>query len=338
MISTKIMATVADNRCNPGFIERLHSLGMEGVRINSAHVSPEGLKQIIATVRAVNPSITILIDTKGPEIRTTAISGDKEIEILEGKNVTLRSGDSDTTAEIINVMVGGLAEYAAPGCRILLDDGEIELTVESVNGDDVLAKVVKGGKLGSRKTLNIPGRDIPPLPAVSARDRLSLLAAAEAGGDIVAHSFVRSATDILAVRDVLAGSGVKVYAKIECQEGVENLGSILDVSDGLLVARGDLGAQIPQETIPAVQHTILSLCNKAGKPAIIATHILQSMMTSTVPTRAELSDIALGVMEGASWLLLTGETARGEHPEECIDIMRRTIIATTKANLSCSLT
>ena len=142
---------------------------------------------------------------------------------------------------------------------------------------------------------------------------------------------------MLAVREVIAGSSVRLYAKIECREGVENIRSILEVSDGLLVARGDLGAQIDPADIPAVQLQALSLCHAAGKPSIVATHILQSMMQNPSPTRAELSDIALGVMEGASWLLLTGETARGEYPGECIDIMRRTIAATVNANLSCRL-
>ena len=264
------MATVADDRCTREFVERLHSLGMEGVRINSAHVSPQTMREMIALIRSVSPSITILIDTKGP-------------------------------------------------------------------GTRVKARLVKAGNLDSRKTLNIPGTEIPPLPAVSPRDLLSLRAAVEAGADIVAHSFVRSAADVLAVREVIAGSSVRLYAKIECREGVENIPSILEVSDGLLVARGDLGAQIDPADIPAVQLQALSLCHAAGKPSIVATHILQSMMQNPSPTRAELSDIALGVMEGASWLLLTGETARGEYPGECIDIMRRTIAATVNANLSCRL-
>lgn len=337
MSTTRIMATVADSRCDREFVGRLHALGMEGVRINSAHVDPDTIRRMVTTIREVSPSICILIDTKGPEIRTTAIEGSEPHSLPEGRIIRLRSGVGPTTAECVSVMVDGLERYATEGCRILLDDGEIELTAESVDADGVTARVTKGGLLDSRKTLNIPGTEIPPLPAVSDRDRLSLRAAVEAGVDIVAHSFVRSAADVEAVRSVLAGSSVKLFAKIECREGVGNLQEILDASDGLLVARGDLGAQIEPENIPAVQHRILSLCHAAGKPSIVATHILQSMMTSPTPTRAELSDIALGVMEGASWLLLTGETARGAYPAECIDIMRRTIKATTDARLSCKL-
>lgn len=334
---TRIMATVADDRCTREFVERLHSLGMEGVRINSAHVSPQTMREMIALIRSVSPSITILIDTKGPEIRTTDIAASAPIYMPEGHRVLLRSGSEPTTSECVCVMVDGLERYASAGCRILLDDGEIELVADAVGADGVKARVVKAGNLDSRKTLNIPGTEIPPLPAVSPRDLLSLRAAVEAGADIVAHSFVRSAADVLAVREVIAGSPVRLYAKIECREGVENIRSILEVSDGLLVARGDLGAQIDPADIPAVQLQALSLCHAAGKPSIVATHILQSMMQNPSPTRAELSDIALGVMEGASWLLLTGETARGEYPGECIDIMRRTIAATVNANLSCRL-
>lgn len=334
---TRIMATVADSRCDREFAGRLHALGMQGVRINSAHVAPDTIRRMVATIREVSPSICILIDTKGPEIRTTAIAGSVPIYLPEGRTILLRSGSEPTTDECVSVMVDGLEHYATEGCRILLDDGEIELVADSIGPDGVSARVTKDGELDSRKTLNIPGTDIPPLPAVSERDRLSLQAAVEAGVDIVAHSFVRSAADVEAVRAVLAGSPVKLFAKIECREGVGNLREILEASDGLLVARGDLGAQIEPETIPAVQHRILSLCHAADKPSIIATHILQSMMTSPTPTRAELSDIALGVMEGASWLLLTGETARGSYPGECIDIMRRTIQATTDARLSCRL-
>lgn len=332
------MATIADNRATSQFISVLHAASMRGIRINSAHVTPDAIRAIISTVRGVSPEIKILMDTKGPEMRTTALAQDvEEIGIAEGQEILVSggSGTTDTSEIFVNVM--RLGEFLLPGNRLFLDDGEIVLEVDMIKGEDtLLCAVVKGGTLGSRKSMSVSeDATLPPLPAVSDKDKVNISAALEEGIDMIAHSFVRSSEDVVQLRELLAGTPTKLYAKIECREAVENLEGIASVSDGLLVARGDLGAQIPIEKVPAVQMKVMSLCRTLGKPVIIATQILNSMMHSPVPTRAEVADIAFGTYLGAEWLLLTGETAKGEYPEECVRIMGRTIEETEEYLESC---
>lgn len=335
MNGTGIMATVTAERCHREFLESLRSRGMSSVRINSAHVTPEVLERMCGEIRSAVPGVRILMDTKGPEIRTTACA--VPIQLNEGDRVTLSGGTADSTAELISVNVDGLEDSVNEGMEILLDDGAIALHVESVREDMINTRVTRGGMLDARKTVSVPGARLPQLPAVSRRDAVNLDAAVRVGIDMVAHSFVRSAADVEAVRGHITGSGIELYAKIECREGVENMESILRAADGLLVARGDLGTQVSLWDIPAIQYRAIRECRRACKPSIVATQILQSMMHSSVPTRAEVCDIALAVMEGADTLLLCGETAVGEYPAECIDVMRRTIESVTRNNLRCKI-
>lgn len=334
------MATVADNRCTPEFIRSLHAAGMDSVRINSAHVTPESISRIVSVIHAEAPGVKILMDTKGPEIRTTVLAdgcGDS-IEIRRGDRFVICSSVAEPCAAgIINVAAPEIHKYIAPGMSVLIDDGDIELRVSEVDGRCVKAEAVRGGNLGSRKTVAIPGVELPPLPAVSDRDRTNIAAARCAGIDMIAHSFVRDAADIRALRAELEGSDIKVYAKIECVEAVENMEEILSVSDGLLVARGDLGTAVPLSDLPALQYRILRLCAAAGKPSIVSTQMLHSMIEHPQPTRAEVSDIALAVMEGATTLLLTGETAQGKYPVEAVAMMKATVESTEKASLRCIL-
>ncbi len=328
-ISTHIMATMADARCTPAFVKEMAEAGMDSVRINSAHVDPASIASMTATIRAAAPQVAMLMDTKGPEIRTTALAdGVDSITLTDGERLTLVADPHTATRRgLIAVAVAGLDKYLHPGDRVLIDDGAIELTVEEADGaqSGVAAIVTRGGLLGSRKTVAAPGVELPPLPAVSDRDRVNIAAAIECGVSMIAHSFVRSAADVEAVRSLIAGTGITLYAKIECSEAVENLEEILAAADGLLVARGDLGTQVAVERIPVLQHRIATLCREAGKPVIVATQMLDSMERNPYPTRAEVSDIALAVMEGINTLLLTGETARGAHPVRCVEVMRRTI-------------
>lgn len=328
-ISTHIMATMADARCTPAFVKEMAEAGMDSVRINSAHVDPASIASMTATIRAAAPQVAMLMDTKGPEIRTTALADEVDsITLTDGERLTLVADPHTATRRgLIAVAVAGLDKYLHPGDRVLIDDGAIELTVEEADGaqSGVAAIVTRGGLLGSRKTVAAPGVELPPLPAVSDRDRVNIAAAIECGVSMIAHSFVRSAADVEAVRSLIAGTGITLYAKIECSEAVENLEEILAAADGLLVARGDLGTQVAVERIPVLQHRIATLCREAGKPVIVATQMLDSMERNPYPTRAEVSDIALAVMEGINTLLLTGETARGAHPVRCVEVMRRTI-------------
>lgn len=335
MKHTQVMATIADTRADAGFIEALHREGMTGIRINSAHVNPQAIRHIIRTVHGVSDEIKVLMDTKGPEIRTTAVSGD-EIFIGQGANIVLTGGDRYTDTECISVNVMRLGDYLKPGNRLYIDDGEIELEVKGrLDSDSLSCEVIKGGVLGSKKSVSVSeGASLPPLPAVSEKDRINIEAALELGIDMIAHSFVRSAEDVAELREILNGTPTKLYSKIECREALDNLEEIAVASDGLLVARGDLGAQIPIEKVPAAQMRVMALAEKFCKPVIVATQILHSMMHSPVPTRAEVGDIAFGTLLGADWLLLTGETAKGEYPVECVRVMTKTI-EETEAYLKC---
>ena len=310
MTHTRVMATIADNRATAQFVRELHAAGMEGVRINSAHVTPEAIRAIIPTVRAVDPAIVILMDTKGPEMRTTALEpGIESVRMNAGAEVRVCGGDAHSGSSRIFVNAPAVGSYLASGDRLFIDDGEIELKIKRVENDNtLLCEVIRAGVLGSRKSVNASeGAKLPPMPAVRQ------------------------------VREELGSSAVKLFAKVETREALDNLEAIADAADGLLVARGDLGAQIPLCEVPAAQMRIMALCKTAGKSTIISTQILDSMMRRPQPTRAEVSDIAFGVCQGADWLLLTGETAKGDYPAEAVSVMHGTIAATEKYLEPCSV-
>ncbi len=326
------MATVADDRCTRGFVESLRRAGMDSVRINSAHVDPDAIRRMIEVIRDVDPAIRVLMDTKGPEIRTTALTPGVDVVMLNAGNVVkVHSAPGGiTSAREICIAVGELEQHLRAGNELLLDDAAIALEVTDVCEGYVLARVTRGGALGARKTVAVPGVELPPLPAVSDRDRRNIAAARECGIDMIAHSFVRSRADVESVRELIEGTAIELYSKIECCEALQNLDEIIEASDGVLIARGDLGSQVDLWRVPAIQDHVALKCREKGLPFILSTQILDSMMARPLPTRAELSDIALAVRQGASTLLLTGETARGEYPEACVEIMRRTIEATER--------
>lgn len=330
------MATVADVRCTSEFVSDLAARGMSAVRINSAHVTPDTFREMVHTIRSVNPAIKILMDTKGPEIRTTAL--DHPLSLSQGDIITLRSGSDASSRQCIYVMVGDMERYLTPGQEIILDDGEIRLEVVSIDGQEITSRVTSGGTLDSRKTVAFPSAQVPPLPAVSDRDRLNIEVAVECGIDMIAHSFVRDRNDVEAVRQLIDGSPITLYAKIECREALENLESITEAADGLLIARGDLGTHIPLSQVPAAQFRAVASARKHGKPTILATQILHSMLTRPAPTRAELSDITLAVLQGIDTLLLCGETAQGDFPRECVEIMSETIKSATDIPCRISMT
>lgn len=342
--STKIITTVSDRRCGVDFIRSLFEAGMNVVRMNSAHLGEEGITSIVRNCREVSPRIGIMIDTKGPEIRTTTNEDPEgKLTFREGMLVQFSGNTTGRTSlRMINLNYADIARDVRPGQHILIDDGELDFEILSVDSDSglIAARCLNDGELGSRKSVNIPGSDIR-LPALTERDRATLAVAARLGVDFVAHSFVRSADDIHAVQAELdaLGSDMKIIAKIENQQGVDNFDSILQACYGIMVARGDLGIEVPAERIPVIQHEMIAKCIATHHPVIVATQMLHSMITNPRPTRAEISDIASAVYQRADCLMLSGETANGRYPVEAVRTMagvacevERSLTATTTAD------
>lgn len=320
---TKIVATVSDKRCDTEFIKALWQAGVNVVRMNSAHLDYEGFKKIVTNTRAASESIGIMMDTKGPEIRTTATVTGEPIEYTKGSEVKIY-GDPErlTTPTEICLNYRGISRVLKSGDRLLIDDGEVGFTVSDVTGDVILAVTENDGSLGSRKSVNLPGVSID-LPAVTERDKTNIGYAVELGVDFIAHSFVRSADDVHEVQKVLDsyGSSAKIISKIENQEGIDNFDEILEASYGIMVARGDLGIEVPAERIPGVQLMMINKCIAAHKPVIVATQMLHSMIEHPRPTRAEISDVANAVYQRADAMMLSGETAYGKYPIEAVRTM-----------------
>lgn len=320
---TKIVATVSDKRCDTDFIRSLSEAGMNVVRMNSAHLDYDGFKRIVENTRAADESLAVMMDTKGPEVRTTATVDGKAVEFYAGDIVEfIGDPEGKTSREMICLNYPGISEVVTPGNRFLIDDGEIAFTVISVDGRRVIAKAENDGILGSRKSVNLPGVAID-LPAVTARDRKNIEYAVDLGVDFIAHSFVRSASDVHEVQHILhsLGSKIKIISKIENQEGVDNFDEILSASYGIMIARGDLGIEVAAERIPGIQLMMINKCIAAHKPVIVATQMLHSMIEHPRPTRAEVSDVAGAVYQRADAMMLSGETAYGRYPVEAVRTM-----------------
>ncbi|MDZ7633227.1 MAG: pyruvate kinase [Bacteroidales bacterium] len=320
---TKIVATISDKNCEPGFLRSLYEAGMDVVRINSAHLDPEGVKKIVANVRSVSDKIAILLDTKGPEIRTTTC--DEPIKFTGGESVVIAGNATEKTSHsVINVNYRDIAKSVPEGSHILIDDGEIEIRIMKREGDTLIGKMENDGTLGSRKTVNIPQVRIS-LPSVSLRDITFIDLAVKLDIEFIAHSFVRNKEDVIAIQDLLGkqSSKIKIIAKIENQQGVDNLEEIMEHSYGIMVARGDLAIEVPFEKIPGIQRMIIEKCIEKRKPVIVATQMLHSMIVSPRPTRAEVSDVANAVYSQTDALMLSGETAAGRYPLESVRTMVR---------------
>ena len=320
---TKIVATIADKNCEPEFISKLYEAGMDVVRINSAHVTIEAAIKMIANVRKVSDKIAILLDTKGPEIRTTIC--DNPVSLKKGDIIqVIGNPDGKTSEGAIYVSYPMFSQDVPIGSGILIDDGEIELKVVKKIGEAVECRIENDGILGSRKSVNVPGSRIN-LPSVTERDRIFLKMAVENGVDFIAHSFVRSRQDVLDVKAELSkhNGDIKIIAKIENQEGVDNFDDILDHVYGVMVARGDLAIEVPSERIPVIQKMIINKCIVSRKPVIVATQMLHSMITNPRPTRAEVSDIANAIYSQTDAVMLSGETANGKYPVEAVLTMSK---------------
>ena len=320
--STKIVATISDKRCDVDFVRELYIEGMNVVRMNSAHLNKEGFTKIITNVRAVSKHIAILMDTKGPEVRTTVAEND-DIEIKSGDIVKIVGNpDLTSTHECIAVNYPFFVRDLNIGDDVLFDDGEIDLKVQSKTDDYLLCVAQNEGILGSRKSVNVPGVRIN-LPSLTERDKENILFAIEMDIDFIAHSFVRNKQDLTDIQAILDehNSPIKIISKIENQEGVDNIDEILEHTYGVMIARGDLGIEVAQEKIPGIQRRLIRKCVKAKKPVIVATQMLHTMIKNPRPTRAEVTDIANAIYYRTDALMLSGETAYGKYPVEAVRTM-----------------
>ena len=321
MKQTKIVASISDRRCDVDFIRQLFFAGMNVVRMNTAHATPDGIRTIIKNVRTVSPHIALMIDTKGPEVRTTGV--DQPIEYKTGDVVKIFGRpDMDSNHDIVNLSYPDIAKDVKVGDDILFDDGELDMKVMDIEGPTIVAQVQNDGVLGAHKSVNVPGEHIA-LPALTEKDYRNILLAIEEDIDFIAHSFVRSADDVLAIQKILDehNSDIKIISKIENQEGVDNIDEIIDASYGVMIARGDLGIEVPIERIPGIQRQIIRKCVMNKKPVIVATQMLHTMIKNPRPTRAEVTDIANAIYSYTDALMLSGETASGKYPLEAVKTM-----------------
>ncbi len=321
MKKTKIVCSISDRRCEVDFLRKLFFAGMNVVRMNTAHATPDGIRTIIRNTREVSPHLALLIDTKGPEVRTTNV--EQPITYKKGDVVKIFGRpEMDTTHDIINVSYTDFTKCVGKGAHILFDDGLLDMLVMEQVGPMLVAQVQNDGVLGAHKSVNVPGVHID-LPALTEKDKKNINLAIDEDIDFIAHSFVRSADDVMAVQKMLdeRGSDIKIISKIENQEGVDNIDEIIDASYGIMIARGDLGIEVPLEQIPGMQRTIMHKCEQKKKPVIVATQMLHTMIDNPRPTRAEVTDIANAIYSRTDALMLSGETASGKYPLEAVQTM-----------------
>lgn len=328
MRKTKIVCTLGPATNDVEIMKQLIHNGMDAARINFSHGTYETHVETIAKLKQareeLNAPIPLILDTKGPEIRVKTFKEDK-VRLEEDATFTLTTREVEGDVNIVSVTYADLPKDVHRGSRILIDDGLIELKVEDITETDVVCKVVNGGVVKSRKGVNLPGVEVN-LPSLMEKDIEDLKFGVENGFDIVAASFIRSAEDVLKIRRVLEENGggqMHIISKIENQQGVENIDKILEASDGIMVARGDLGVEIPPEEVPLVQKILIAKANRIGKPVITATQMLESMVHSPRPTRAEANDVANAIFDGSDAIMLSGETAAGAYPLEAVATMAR---------------
>ncbi len=330
MKKTKIVCTIGPKTESKEVLKQLLEAGMNVMRLNFSHGDYEEHGRRISNLRDVisetGMRAAILLDTKGPEIRTIKLEGGNDVSLVAGQDFTFTT---DKTVignnKIVAVTYEGLTSDLKAGDTVLVDDGLIAMEVKEVTDKEVRCVVKNNGDLGENKGINLPGVSVN-LPALAEKDINDLKFGCEQGIDFVAASFIRKADDVLAVRKVLdenGGESIKIISKIENQEGLNNFDEILEVTDGVMVARGDLGVEIPVEEVPFAQKMMIEKCNAAGKPVITATQMLDSMIKNPRPTRAEANDVANAIIDGTDAVMLSGETAKGKYPVEAVKVMAR---------------
>lgn len=336
MRKTKIVCTIGPASENPKMLEKLMQSGMNVARLNFSHGTHEEHKTRIENIKRTRDKlgkhIPIMLDTKGPEVRLGTFKKGSE-EIFSGQKFILTTRDVKGDNTIVEISYKALPEEVKIGTRILIADGLIELTVIDKNDTDVICQVVNGGIISDRKNVNVPGAT-SKLPAITQKDISDINFGIDNDIDFIAASFIRKVSDVLEIRKLLEqrkAYNIQIIAKIENQEGVDNCDEILKVSDGIMVARGDLGVEIPTEDMPLVQKLLISKANALGKPVITATQMLESMIRNPRPTRAEVTDIANAILDGTDAVMLSGETAAGKYPVEAVSTMAAVAERTEKA-------
>ena len=337
MRKTKIVCTIGPASESEEMLEKLMNAGMNVARLNFSHGSHEEHKARIDTIRKVakrlNKTIGLLLDTKGPEIRTHNMK-DGLIVLEKGKEVIVSMDEVEGTPEKFSVTYENLINDVNIGSYILLDDGLVELQVKEINKDkgEVKCDILNTGELKNKKGVNLPGVKVN-LPGITDKDADDIRFGIKENVDFIAASFVRRPSDVLDIRQILEEekAEITIFPKIENQEGIDNIEEILEVSDGLMVARGDMGVEIPPESVPMVQKDLIRKCNKLGKPVITATQMLDSMQRNPRATRAEASDVANAIYDGTDAVMLSGETAAGQYPEEAVKTMRNIAVSAEAA-------
>ncbi len=334
----KIVATLGPASNTEPVFRQLVRAGLDIVRLNFSHGTHEEKLALIQMIRKVSREekkpLCLLADLQGPKIRTSKLKDHKPVMLVAGEKITITPREVEGTAELVGTTFTTLAENVEQGSRILLSDGLIELRVAEVKGDDVVCEIVNGGKLGENKGINLPGIAVR-VPSLTEKDAIDLEFALKSGADAVAVSFVRTAEDVNLVRNRVAayGSNTWIIAKLEKPQAIEHLDAILEVADGIMVARGDLGVEVPPEKVPALQKLIIRRAAHYRKPVITATQMLESMIDNPRPTRAEVSDVANAIYDGTDAVMLSGESAMGAYPVGAVEMMAR-IVAETEENIA----
>ena len=331
---TKIVCTLGPAVDSEEALRGLIEAGMDVARLNFSHGSHAEHKVRIDRLKKVREemgsSCAIMLDTCGPEIRTGRLTGGKPVQLKAGESIVLTEDEVEGTAERVHQNCPGLARAVAPGTTILVDDGLIELAVFRVDGGDIHCAVQNEGVLGERKSINVPGVSVD-LPALTDQDRADILFGIEQGVDFVAASFVRDADGVREIRKFMTDHGgldITLISKIESAQAIDHIEDIVELSGGIMVARGDLGVEVPPHRVPHLQKKIIRLCNEKYRPVITATQMLESMIHNPRPTRAEVTDVASAIYDGTDCVMLSGETAMGAHPVEAVRTMARIAEAT----------
>ena len=327
MKATKIICTLGPASSDPQVMQDMLAAGMNIARLNCSHGSHEEHRAKLQTFRRLCEESgvpgAVLLDTKGPEIRLGTFA-EEQVLLEKGQSFVLRSDDSEPgTAEGVGISYKGLAALVSPGTRILIDDGKIRMTAEEVCDGNIICRVKDSGYVSTKKGVNVPDIHLD-MPFLSEKDKSDLLFGIEQDVDFIAASFVRSVDDVRLIREFLhenGGDEIDIISKIENPEGIRNFDEILECSDGIMIARGDMGVEVDFATLPGIQKSFIDKCNRVGKPVITATQMLESMIHEPTPTRAEITDVANAVFDGTSAVMLSGESAAGKYPAKAVQVM-----------------